>query len=140
MALAASLKSKIESVEENQMDRLIAFEEVAASEAIEFVESSNVVFFLPGNKEGVLYVGFSDSFLPESNSVPLATTEYLGTKSWGVRLYAYSSITAEQIEGMRTANSKGRFVWEQFIDPGALYAYVGNVEVDDIQKSAFLYV
>lgn len=122
------------------MDRLIAFEEVVASEAVEFVQSSNVVFFLPANACGVLYVGFSDSFLPESDPVPLATTEYLGATSWGVRLYAYSNITAEQIEGMRAASSKGRFVWEQFIDPGAKYEYVGNVEVDETQRSACLYV
>jgi len=122
------------------MDRLIAFEEVVASEAIEFVDSSNVVFFLPGDNDGVLYVGFTDSFVPESDPVPLATTEYLGGNSWGVRLYAYFSITPEQIEGMRVASSKGRFVWEQFIDPGALYEYVGNVEVDDTKKTAFLYV
>ena len=127
-------------MEKTQMDRLIAFEEVVASEAIEFVDSSNVVFFLPGDNDGVLYVGFTDSFVPESDPIPLATTEYLGVKSWGVRLYAYFSITPEQIEGMRVASSKGRFVWEQFIDPGALYEFIGNVEVDDTQKSAFLYV
>jgi hypothetical protein len=55
-------------------------------------------------------------------------------------LYAYSDISAEQIEGMRVASSKGRFVWEQFIDPGATYEYLGNVEVDETQRSAFLYV
>jgi hypothetical protein len=138
--LSDSLKLNIDSVGKNQMDRLSAFEEVVASEAIEFVESSNVVFFLPADTDGVLYVGFSDSFLPESDPVPLATTEYLGATSWGVRLYAYSDITAEQIEGMRVASSKGRFVWEQFIDPGATYEYLGNVEVDETQRSAFLYV
>lgn len=122
------------------MDRLIAFEEIVASEAIEFVESSNVVFFLPAETDGVLYVGFSDSFLPESDPAPLATTEYLGATSWGVRLYAYSNISAEQIQGMRDASSKGRFVWEQFIDPGATYEYIGNVEVDETQRSACLYV
>ncbi len=111
-----------------------------ASEAVEFVESSNVVFFLPADAGGVLYVGFSDSFLPESDPTPLATTEYLGAKGWGVRLYAYSNITAEQIEGMRVASSKGRFVWEQFIDPGATYEYIGNVEVDATKRSACLYV
>ena len=68
------------------MDRLIAFEEVVASEAIEFVDSSNVVFFLPAETDGVLYVGFSDSFLPESDPAPLATTEYFGATSWGVRI------------------------------------------------------
>ena len=65
------------------MDRLIAFEEVVASEAIEFVDSSNVVFFLPGDNDGVLYVGFTDSFVPESDPVPLATTEYLGEEELG---------------------------------------------------------
>ena len=83
---------------------------------------------------------FSDSFLPESDPAPLATTEYSGATSWGVRLYAYSNISAEQIEGMRVASSKGRFVWEQFIDPGATYEYIGNVEVDETQRSACLYV
>ena len=122
------------------MDRLSAFKEVVASEAIEFVESTNVVFFLPGKVDGSLYVGFSDSFLPDSDPVPFATTEYLGQKSWSVRLYVYPSVTTEQIEGMRAANSKGGFVWEHLIDQGAVYEYVGNAEVDDTQRSALLYV
>ena len=91
------------------MDRLIAFEEVVASEAIEFVDSSNVVFFLPAETDGVLYVGFSDSFLPESDPAPLATTEYFGATSWGVRLYAYSNISAEQIEVRRIPSARRDF-------------------------------
>lgn len=122
------------------MNRLIAFEEVVASEAIEFVESSNVVFFLPGDSDGILYVGFTDSFVPELDTVPLATTEYSGVTSWNARLYSYANITAEQIDGMRVASSKGRFVWEQFIDPGASYEYLGYVEVDGAQRTALLYV
>lgn len=134
------LKNNMDAWEKVQMDRVTAFEEVVASEAIEFVESSNVEFFLPGHNDGVLYVGFTASFLPESDPVPRATAEYFGMESWDVRLYAYFSITVEQVEGMRLANSKGRFVWEQFIDRGATYEYIGNVKVENTQKTAFLYV
>ena len=68
------------------MDRLIAFEEVVASEAIEFVDSSNVVFFLPAETDGGLYVGFSDSFLPASDPAPRAPTGQFGAAGRGVRI------------------------------------------------------
>jgi len=120
------------------MDPIDAFTEVLNSPEIEFVDSSNLVFFLPSKLNGILYVGFEGFY--STVEEPAFVFEYNGTYNWAARLYAYKEITQIQIDGMRHANSKGEFVWEEFIYPSASFEYIGFGEANAEDGTAKLII
>ena len=46
----------------------------------------------------------------------------------------------KQIEGMKIANSKGEFVWEEFIYPNQPFQFLGQLDIDGSTSKASIWV
>ena len=110
------------------IDKKKALLEIVNSDKIQFVESSNVVFFMKGKDPGILYIGFEDISWSNDNDEEVDHKIYRNNnKAWEARVYCYSNITEQQITGLEKAVSKGEFVWKEFIYPEKPYCYLGII-------------
>ena len=110
------------------MDRKKALLEIVNSDKIEFVESSNVVFFMEGKDSGILYIGFEDVLWSKIDGEEVDHKIYRNSnKPWEARVYCYSNVTKQQIKGLEKAVSKGEFIWKEFIYPEKPYCYLGII-------------
>jgi hypothetical protein len=121
------------------MDARNALIEIAKSSNIEFVDSSNVVFFMKAKDKGFLYVGFEGSS-GITEETDCSIIDYYGKETWEARVYCYKNVSDKQIEGMKIANSKGEFVWEEFIYPNQPFQFLGQLDIDGSTSKASIWV
>ena len=101
------------------IDKKKALLEIVNSDKIQFVESSNVVFFMKGKDPGILYIGFEDISWSQIDSEEVDHKIYrYNNNHWEARVYCYSNVTEQQIMGLEKAVSKGEFIWKEFISLG----------------------
>ena len=110
------------------MDKKKALLEIVNSDKIEFVESSNVVFFMKGKEPGILYIGFDNIEWSQSDGEEVDHKIYrYNNNHWEARVYCYINVTEQQIKGLEKAVSKGEFIWKEFIYPEKPYYYLGII-------------